>query len=141
MEDHQVSLYYYFKKSARRKGILQEYLEFVGEAYDDIIRLVRTRWLSLKLCCKKESKKYEGLRSMFESRPNDRNKEDRGDEGDDEESKKIAGARFKRPKRSFANPMTEAYIEFFSAALPLFTSCNLFLQRSDHLAHLVYPMI
>ena len=78
MEEHQVDIYYYFKKSTRRKGILKQYVEFVGEEYDAIIRFVQTRWLSLELCCKKESKKYEGLKSMFESRPNDSNKEDTG---------------------------------------------------------------
>ena len=56
MEEHQVDIYYYFKKSTRRKGILKEYVEFVGEEYDAIIRFVQTRWLSLELCCKKESK-------------------------------------------------------------------------------------
>ena len=74
---------------------------------------------------------------MFESRPNDSNKEDTGDE---EESKKSAGTRFKRLKNAFADPMTEAYLEFFSSVLPLFTSYNLFLQRSDPLSHLVHPM-
>ena len=54
---------------------------------------------------------------MFESRPNDSNKEDTGDE---EESKKSAGARFKRLKNAFADPMTEAYLEFFSSVLPPF---------------------
>ena len=72
---------------------------------------------------------------MFESRPNDSNKEDTG-----KESKQRVAARFARLKKAFADPITEANIEFFSAALPLFTSYNLFLQRSDPLAHLVYPM-
>ena len=72
---------------------------------------------------------------MFESRPNDSNKEDTGIE-----SKQRVAARFARLKKAFVDPITEAHIEFFSAALPLFTSYNLFLQRSDPLAHLVYPM-
>ena len=72
---------------------------------------------------------------MFESRPNDSNMEDTGIE-----SKQRVAARFARLKKAFADPITEAHIEFFSAALPLFTSYNLFLQRSDPLAHLVYPM-
>ena len=29
-EDHQVDLYYFFKRSARREGILKEYMDFVG---------------------------------------------------------------------------------------------------------------
>ena len=38
VEDHQIDLYYYFKKSTRRKGNLQDYVEFIGETYDEIIR-------------------------------------------------------------------------------------------------------
>ena len=72
---------------------------------------------------------------MFESRPNDSNKEDTVIE-----SKQRVAARFACLKKASADPITEAHIEFFSAALPLFTSYNLFLQRSDPLAHLVYPM-
>ena len=43
VKDHQVDLYYYFKKSTRSKGILQEYIEFVGETYDEIIRFVKNQ--------------------------------------------------------------------------------------------------
>ena len=32
IEHHQVDMYYYFKGSTRRKGILHEYMEFVGVA-------------------------------------------------------------------------------------------------------------
>ena len=53
---------------------------------------------------------------------------------------KSTGARFKQLKKSFPEPMTKAYRKFFSMALPLFTSYNLFRQRPDLLAHMVYPI-
>ena len=31
MEEHQVDLYYYFWSSTQQKGILKEYMDFVGE--------------------------------------------------------------------------------------------------------------
>ena len=78
MEKHQADIDYYGKKSARRKGILKEYVEFVVEEWNDIIRFFPTRWLSLELCCKKELKKYKGLKSMFQ------------DTGIDESKKQVA---------------------------------------------------
>ena len=89
MEKHQADIDYYGKKSARRKGILKEYVEFVVEEWNNIIRFFPTRWLSLELCCKKELKKYKGLKSMFQGRLNDSNKEDTGID----ESKKQVAAR------------------------------------------------
>ena len=71
---------------------------------------------------------------MFQSRPNDSNKEDSGMA----ELKKQVEARFARFKKAFAGPLTEAYIEFFISVILLFTSYKLFFQRSDPLAHLLY---
>ena len=64
-EDHQVDLYYFFKRSTRRKGILTEYIDFVGCEWENFTRFVSTRWLSLETCCDKEFKKFEALKSMF----------------------------------------------------------------------------
>ena len=68
VEDHQVDLYYYFKDSTRREGILAEYEDFVGLEWEEFTRFIRTRWLCLEKCCDKELKKYPALRSMFQSR-------------------------------------------------------------------------
>lgn len=46
---------------------------------------------------------------MFDSRPNDRNKESTGIDG----SKKQVAARFACLKKVFADPLTETYIQFF----------------------------
>ena len=60
-EEHQVDLFYFFKRSTRRKGILAEYMEFVGIELENFTRFGSTRWLSLELCCDKE------FRMQFES--------------------------------------------------------------------------
>ena len=67
-EDHQVDFYYFFKRSTRRKGILQEYMDFVGCEWEKFTRFVSTKWLSLEICCDKELKNYEPLKSMFPSK-------------------------------------------------------------------------
>ena len=67
MEGHQAYMYY-FKNSMRRKGILLEYLEFMGQEWERMSRFVQTRWLSLEDCCNKEFKKFPSLKSMFQSR-------------------------------------------------------------------------
>ena len=42
-EDHQVDLYYFFKGSTRRKGTLQEYMDFVGCEHENFTRFVSIR--------------------------------------------------------------------------------------------------
>ena len=65
MEDHQVEMYYFFKNSARRKGTLLEYLEFMNQEWENISRFVKSQWLSLEICCNKKFKKSPSLKSMF----------------------------------------------------------------------------
>ena len=67
MEDHQVDVYYFFKNSTRREGILLEYLEFKGQEWEDMSPFAQTRWSSLENCCNKEFKKFPSLKSMFQS--------------------------------------------------------------------------
>ena len=135
VEDHQVDLYYYFKGSTRRKGILSEFVDFVGLEWEDMSRFAKTRWLCLEKCCDKELRKYPAFKSMFESRTGESSKQDRGDETGNQIKSK-----FERLKKAFADPLTEVHISFFTAVLPLFTHFNSFFQRSDPQAHNVYPM-
>ena len=86
MEQHQVDLYYYFKGSTRRKCILFDYIYFVGLEWDEIARFVPTRWLCLERCCQKETKKFEALVSMFQSRTDESSKQDGGNEDDDKKN-------------------------------------------------------
>ena len=137
VEDHQVDIYCYFKGSTRRKGILIEYLQFVGIEWEEMSRFVNTRWHCLERCCDKEQRKYPALKSLFTSRTESSLRQDKGNEEDDEKSTK---KRFKRLKETFADPLTEVYISFFTSTLLLFTHYNLFLLRSDPQAHNVHPM-
>ena len=96
--------------------MLLEFLNVVDLEWGEIIGYVSTRWLSLERCCDKEIKKYPALKSMFLSR-------------DDQD------ARFLRLQASYQDPLTEAYISFYTSALPIFTHYNQFLQRSDPLSY------
>ena len=131
VEDHQVDIYYFFKGSTRRKGILIEYLEFTGIEWEIFTRYVSTRWLCLEKCCAKEFKKFRALKSMFLSR-RDKDLIDRGT-GDE----KGSGSRYSRLRKVYENDTREVYLQFYASALPLFTSYNKSLQRSDPLAHKV----
>ena len=78
MKDHQVDMYYFFKNSTRRKGILLEYLVFMGQEWEHMSHFAQTRWLSLDNCCNKEFKKFPSLKSMFRSRTDNSLGVDRG---------------------------------------------------------------
>ena len=67
-EDHPVTLYYYFRNSTKRKGILAQFLDFVNLEWEEIICYASTRWLSLESCCDKELRKFPALKAMFLSR-------------------------------------------------------------------------
>ena len=56
------------------------------------------------------------------------------------EDEKDSTKRFKRLSNDFADPSTEVHIAFFTAALPIFTNYNKFLQRNDPLPHKVLHM-
>ena len=86
-------------------------------------RYVSTRWLSLEQCYDCETKRYEALKSMFLSKY-------------EKDSTKC----FERLSNNFADPLTELYEAFFTAALPVLTNYNKFLKRSDALPHKVLPM-
>ena len=51
--------------------------------------------------------------------------------------KKSPVKRFSRLQKVYENPTSDVYLQFYANALPLFTTYNKFLQRSDPLAHKV----
>ena len=137
-EDHQCDLYYFFKGSTRRKGILAEYLSFVELDWENFVRYVKTRWLSLEQCCDKEVRKFPALKSMFLSRV-EKEVIDKGQHDEDGDGKKLS-TKFARLKAAYEDPLTEIHLLFFTSSLRLFTEYNLFLQSGDPLAHKVFPM-
>ena len=100
-------------------------------------RFAKTRWFCLERRCDKEQQKYPALKSLLTSRTESTLRQDKGNEEDDEKSTE---KRFKRLKKVFADPLTKAYISFFTSALPIFTHYNLFLQQSNPQALNVHPM-
>lgn len=119
LEDLAVDLFYYFDRSSKKKSNLQEYCQFNDMQYQEILRYVSTRWLSLELVVQRILKLYNGLVSMFMS-----------------ESESTP--RFKRLQEAFSNPLTEIHLLFFNSALSCFTTFNKFLQRNDPCIQWVY---
>ena len=60
-------------------------------------------------------KKYEGLKSMFNSWTNDGSRENTGDA---DEMDQVTGSRFKHLKDAFYNPITEAHRHFIAQCFP-----------------------
>ncbi len=119
IEDHCVDVFYWFDKSSKRKSILKEYYEFCDSEYQEIIKFISTRWLSLELCVNRELKKYEGLKSYFLS-------------------EHFPDARFKRLQSFYNDAIAEVYLLFYQATLPCFTNFNKLLQREDPLVYQLY---
>ena len=65
-------------------------------------------------------KQHEALKSYFES-----------------EEESVNQDRLARLKKRFSDPMTEVYLLFYQAILPVFTSVNLMLQRTALMIYLV----
>lgn len=77
------------------------------------------RWLNLESVVLRLLKQYAALKSYFES---------------EEECEQD---RLCRLKKRFADPMTEVYLLFYQAILPVFTSADLMFQRTAPMIHLV----
>ena len=87
--------------------------------YKDDVKHISARWLSLEFAVECALKQYKGLKSYFlsnaESQP-----------------------RFQRLQKALDQPITEVYLLFFQAALPVFTSLNKLLQRETPCMHLLH---
>ena len=112
VEDLCVDAFYWFDKSTKRKGVLQEFCTFCDMEYSEIVRFVSVRWLSLDAAINRILLVYPSLRSYFLS------------ESESQE-------RFKRLAKAFGNQMKEIYLLFFQSVLPTFKRFNLFLQHEE----------
>ncbi|PIK34419.1 hypothetical protein BSL78_28755 [Apostichopus japonicus] len=99
-------------------GKLLEYFEFCDQEYQSILKHLSVRWLSLECCVSRILKKYPSLKSYFLS-------------------EHFADARFQRLDDWFSNPMLEFALLFHIAAMPLFTSFILLLQRDEPTIHIL----
>ena len=118
LEDVLIDPYYWFDKSSKHKGKLAEYFEFCDQEYQQVLKHVTCRWLSLERCIERALKKFPSLKSYFRS------------EG-------FSDARFKRLKDAFSNPLLEPVRLFHNASIQLFTQFNKLLQRSEPTVHVL----
>ncbi|KAK1897877.1 Zinc finger BED domain containing protein 5 [Dissostichus eleginoides] len=121
-EDLTVDVGYWFKGSTNRKGYLTEFCELHGSEYLEILMHVSIRWLSLERCLTRILQQYEPLASYFKS-SNEKQ------------------PRFRRLLEAFSNPMTEVYLLFYQATLPVFSTFNLLLQREKSSIFLLHDEI
>nr|XP_033935271.1 uncharacterized protein LOC117443399 [Pseudochaenichthys georgianus] len=83
---------------------------------------VSIRWLSLERCLTRTLQQYEPLASYFKS--------------SDEKQ-----PWFRRLLEAFSNPMTEVYLLFYQATLPVFSTFSLLLQREKSSIFLLHDEI
>lgn len=118
VEEFVVDIFYWFDKSTKRKNELRSYCMFCDQEYRAIIKHVSTRWLSLEIAVNRSLMQYPSLMSYFKS--------------EDEPQQ-----RFQRLNEVFNDPLTEVYLLFYQAVLPVFTHANKFLQREEPLIHVL----
>ena len=104
--------YYWFDKSTKRKGGMEKHAAFCDTEYRGFIKHVNVRWLSLQKAVERILNLYTLSRTYFLS------------EG-------LKEARIIRLFKLYENPMYEIHLLFYQAALPAFTTFNLYLQRDS----------
>ena len=122
VEDLLIDLYYWFDKSAKRNGVLAEYMEFCNEEKAKILKHGSTRWLSLERCIQRTLEKYSGLKSYFLG-------------------EHYSESRFMRFQNAFKNPLTEIALLFHHASISLFTNFNKLTQSDEPLIPVVYESV
>ena len=118
IEDLMVDLFYWFDKSAKRKGKLKEYFDFCDQEYQSVLKHLSVRWLSLEKCISRTNLKFTSLKAYFLS-------------------ESFADERFQRLCMKFTNPLLEPCMLFLSSALLLFTHFNQLLQREEPTIHIL----
>ncbi|XP_039653059.1 uncharacterized protein LOC120557088 [Perca fluviatilis] len=87
-----------------------EFCDFHDSEYMEMLLHISVRWLSLERCITRLLRQYGPLTSYFKSL-NEKQ------------------PRFRRLVDAFSKPLTEVYLLFFQATLPMFSTLNLLLQR------------
>ena len=110
IEECCIDHFYWFDKSTKRKGQLDQYSIFCDTTYRGFIKHINVRWLSLQNAVERILQMFAATSSYFRS-------------------EEMAEARFTRLRKLYEHPMFEIQLFFFQAVLPVFTTFNLFLQR------------
>ena len=131
VEDFVIDTYYHFRRSAKRKAQLREFMEFNNNEVRKVIKHVSTRWLSLGKCLERTLMQWDSLESYFLSY---------FDLDDDpaEQDPNEKPSREKRLVKAFKDPVTKLYAMFVQSVIPLFDSFNTFLQAEEPLIHVLY---
>ena len=122
IEECCVDHYYWFDKSTKRKGQLDQYSTFCDTTYRSFIKHINVRWLSLQNAVERILQMFAASNSYFRS-------------------EEMTEARFIRLRKLYENPMFEIQLLFFQAVLPVFTTFNLFLQRDDPQIYILHSQM
>ena len=101
---------------------LAHFCSFCNTEYQQIVKHVSTRWLSLEFAVEQALKQYTPLQLYFLS-------------------SKESQTRFQHLKHLFQDPLNEVYLLFYQAIMPLFTAFNKLLQRETPCIHLLMDII
>ena len=131
VEDFIIDIYYHFRRSAKRKQQLRDFMEFNNNEVRKIIKHVSTRWLSLGRCLDRTLKQWDSLESYFlsyfdlDDDPVNRDPHDKP-------------SRETRLVQAFKEPDTKLYAMFIQSVIPIFDSFNTFLQSEEPLIHVLF---
>ena len=131
VEDFIIDIYYHFRRSAKRKQQLRDFMEFNNNEVRKIIKHVSTRWLSLGRCWDRTLKQWDLLESYFlsyfdlDDEPVNRDPHDKP-------------SRETRLVQAFKEPDTKLYAMFIQSVIPFFDSFNTFLQSEVLLIHVLF---
>ena len=93
-----------------------EYFDFCEQDYQNILKHLSVRWLSLEKCAVKVLKKFPSLKSYFLS-------------------EHFSDGRFQRLNEWFSDPLLELAFSFTQATVSIFSNFNLLLQREEPTLH------
>jgi hypothetical protein len=116
-------VYFWFEYSSKRKNLYSEFCHFNDVEYRRVLKFISVRWLGMSTCVERILKQFPALKSYFLSTP------------DADRSSKV---RLARLVKVFEHPLTECYLLFVHACLPVFVNFNLLLQREDPILPLMY---
>ena len=117
--DFSSDIYNYFNKSTKRKAELGVHFQEFNSTYKEVINHISIRWLSLEKVVQRLLEIFIVLHSYFAKET-------------------INEEKFIKIKNYFNNRMTQIYLLFFQATIPLFTKLNLLLQRTEPILFILY---
>ena len=131
VEDFVFNIYHNFRRSAKLKKQLREFMNFENNEVRKVINHVSTRWLSLGKCLERTMMQWDSLESYFLS--NFDLDDDPIETNPDEKP-----SREKRLVNALKQPVSKLYVIFIQSVIPIFDSFNAFLQAEEPLIPVLY---